>query len=76
MAFLAIICMFASVNYRITHLFFIIHMIVKITKGIGLTIKWVYRKIKGLLRISTQGVEIEVTENDEHDKNSIGLTIE
>lgn len=76
MAFLAIICMFASVNYRITHLLFIIHMIVKITKGIGLTIKWVYRKIKGLLRISTQGVEIEVTENDEHDKNSIGLTIE
>lgn len=68
--------MFASVNYRITHLLFIIHMIVKITKSIGVTLKWVYRKIKGFLKISTQGVEIEVTENTEHDKNSIDLTIE
>lgn len=51
-------------------------MIVKLTKGVGITLKWVYRKIKGLFRISTQGVEIEVTENDEHDKNSIDLTIE
>lgn len=68
--------MFASVNYRITYLLFVIHMIVKLTKGVGITLKWVYRKIKGLFRISTQGVEIEVTENDEHDKNSIDLTIE
>lgn len=76
MAFLTIIYMFASVNYRITHLLFIIHMIVKLTKGIGLTVKWVYRKIKGFLKISTQGVEIEVAENKEHEKNSIDLTIE
>lgn len=68
--------MFASINYRITHLLFIIHMIVKITKGIGITLKWVYKKIKGLLRISTQGVEIEVTENEKQEKNSIDLTIE
>ena len=68
--------MFASVNYRITHLLFVIHMIVKFAKGIGITIKWVYRRIKGLFRISTQGVEIEVAENDEHEKNSIDLTIE
>lgn len=68
--------MFASVNYRITHLLFIIHMIVKLTKGIGITLKWVYRKIKGLFRISTDGVEIEVTENEKHEKNSIDLTIE
>lgn len=68
--------MFASVNYRITHLLFLIYMIVKLTKGIGITLKWVYRKIKGLLRISTQGVEIEVTENEKHEKNSIDLTIE
>lgn len=68
--------MFASVNYRITHLLFVINMIVKLTKGVGITLKWVYRKIKGLFRISTQGVEIEVTENDEHDKNSIDLTID
>lgn len=68
--------MFASVNYRITHLLFIIHMIVKITKGIGITLKWVYRKIKGFLKISTQGVEIEVTENEKHEKNSIDFTIE
>lgn len=68
--------MFASVNYRIAHLFFIIHMIVKLTKGIGISIKWVYRKIKGLFRISTQGVEIEVTENEKHEKNSIDFTIE
>lgn len=68
--------MFASVNYRITHLLFIINMIVKITKGIGVSLKWVYRKLKGLLRISTQGVEIEVTENEKHEKNSIDLTIE
>lgn len=51
-------------------------MIVKITKGIGFTLKWVYKRIKGLFRISTQGVEIEVTENDEHERNSIDLTIE
>ena len=68
--------MFASLNYRITHLLFFINMIVKITKGIGITIKWVYKKIKGLFRISTQGVEIEVTENEKHEKNSIDLTIE
>lgn len=68
--------MFASINYRITHLLFIIHMIVKLTKGIGITLKWVYKKLKGLFRISTEGVEIEVTENEEHDKNSIDLTIE
>lgn len=68
--------MFASVNYRITHLLFIIHMIVKLSKGIGLTVKWVYRKIKGFFKISTQGVEVEVTENKEHEKNSIDLTIE
>lgn len=68
--------MFASVNYRIIHLLFIIHMIVKITKGIGVSLKWVYRKLKGLLRISTDGVEIEVTENEKHEKNSIDLTIE
>lgn len=68
--------MFASINYRITHLLFIIHMIVKFTKGIAITLKWVYRKIKGLFRISTQGVEIEVTENEKHEKNSIDLTIE
>lgn len=76
MAFLTIIYMFASVNYRITHLLFIIHMIVKLSKGIGLTVKWVYRKIKGFFKISTQGVEVEVTENKEHEKNSIDLTIE
>lgn len=68
--------MFASINYRIAHLLFIIHMIVKLTKGIGITLKWVYKKLKGLFRISTEGVEIEVTENEEHDKNSIDLTIE
>lgn len=51
-------------------------MIVKITKGIGVSLKWVYRKLKGLLRISTDGVEIEVTENEKHEKNSIDLTIE
>lgn len=68
--------MFASVNYRITHLLFIINMIVKFTKGIGITIKWVYRKIKGLFRISTEGVEIKVTENKKHEKNSIDLTID
>ena len=68
--------MFASLNYRITHLLFFIHMIVRITKGIGITIKWVYKKIKGLFRISTEGVEIEVTENEKHEKNSIDLTIE
>lgn len=68
--------MFASVNYRITHLLFIIHMIVKLTKGIGVTLKWVCRKLKGLLRISTDGVEIEVTENEKHEKNSIDLTID
>lgn len=68
--------MFASLNYRITYLLFIIDMIVKLTKGIGITLKWVYKKIKGLFRISTQGVEIEVTENDKQEKNSIDLTIE
>ena len=68
--------MFASLNYRIIHLLFFIHMIVKITKGIGITLKWVYKKIKGLFRISTQGLEIEVTENEKHEKNSIDLTIE
>lgn len=51
-------------------------MIVKLTKGIGVSLKWVYRKVKGLFRISTQGVEIEVTENEKHEKNSIDLTIE
>lgn len=76
MHYLTIIYMFASINYRITHLLFIIHMIVKLTKGIGITLKWVYKKLKGLFRISTEGVEIEVTENEEHDKNSIDLTIE
>ena len=68
--------MFASLNYRITHLLFIIDMIVKLTKGIGITLKWVYRKIKGLFRISTEGLEIEVTENEKHEKNSIDLTID
>lgn len=68
--------MFASVNYRIIHLFFIINMIIKLTKGIGVSLKWVYRKLKGLFRISTDGVEIEVTENEKHEKNSIDLTIE
>lgn len=68
--------MFASINYRITHLLFIVHMIVKITKEIGITLKWVYKKIKGLFRISTQGVEFEVTENEKHEKNGIDLTIE
>lgn len=76
MSYLSILHMFASVNYRITHLLFIVHMIVKITKGIGITLKWVYRKLKGLFRISTQGVEIEVTENEKHEKNGIDLTIE
>lgn len=68
--------MFASVNYRITHLLFIINMIVKFTKGIGITLKWVYKKIKCLFRISTDGVELEITENEKHEKNSIDLTIE
>lgn len=68
--------MFASVNYRIVHLLFIINMIIKLTKGIGVSLKWVYRKLKGLFRISTDGVEIEVTENEKHEKNSIDLTIE
>lgn len=68
--------MFASLNYRIIHIQFVLFMIVKITKGIGITLKWVYRKLKGLFRISTQGVDIEVTENSEHEKNSIDLTIE
>lgn len=68
--------MFASVNYRIIHLLFIINMIIKLTKGIGVSLKWVYRKLKGLFRISTDGVEIEVTENEKHEKNSIDLTIE
>lgn len=76
MALSTIIYMFASVNYRITHLLFLINMIVKLTKGIGVSIKWVYRKIKGFFKISTQGVEIEVTENEKHEKNSIDLTIE
>lgn len=68
--------MFASVNYRIIHLLFIINMIIKLTKGIGVSLKWVYRKLKGLFRISTDGLEIEVTENEKHEKNSIDLTIE
>lgn len=68
--------MFASLNYRIIHIQFVLIMIIKITKGIGITLKWVYRKLKGLFRISTQGVDIEVTENSEHEKNSIDLTIE
>lgn len=68
--------MFASLNYRIIHIQFVLLMIIKITKGIGITLKWVYRKLKGLFRISTQGVDIEVTENSEHEKNSIDLTIE
>lgn len=68
--------MFASVDYRIIHLLFIINMIIKLTKGIGVSLKWVYRKLKGLFRISTDGVEIEVTENEKHEKNSIDLTIE
>ena len=68
--------MFASLNYRITHLSFIFIVIIKLTNGIGITLRWVYRKIKGLFRISTQGVEIKVTENKKHEKNSIDLTIE
>ena len=68
--------MFASLNYRIIHIQFVLLMIIKITKGIGITLKWVYRKLKGLFRISTQGVDIEVTENSEHEKDSIDLTIE
>lgn len=51
-------------------------MIIKITKGIGISLKWVYKKLKGLFRISTHGVDIEITENSEHEKNSIDLTIE
>ena len=68
--------MFASLNYRIIHIQFLLIMIIKITKGLRITLKWVYRKLKGLFRISTQGVDIEVTENSEHEKNSIDLTIE
>ena len=68
--------MFASLNYRFTHLSFIIIVIIKLTKGIGITLRLVYKKIKGLFRISTQGVEIKVTENKKHEKNSIDLTIE
>ena len=68
--------MFASLNYRIIHIQFVLLMIIKITKGIGITLTLVYRKLKGLFRISTQGVDIEVTENSEHEKNSIDLTIE
>lgn len=68
--------MFASLNYRIIHIQFILLMIVKITKGIGITLKWVYRKLKGLFRISTQGVDIEITENSDNEKNSIDLTVE
>lgn len=68
--------MFASINYRVIHIQFILLMIIKITKGIGISLKWVYKKLKGLFRISTHGVDIEITENSEHEKNSIDLTIE
>ena len=68
--------MFASLNYRIIHIQFLLIMIIKITKGLRITLKWVYRKLKGLFSVSTQGVDIEVTENSEHEKNSIDLTIE
>ena len=68
--------MFASLNYRIIHIQFLLIMIIKITKGLRITLKWVCRKLKGLFRISTQGIDIEVTENSEHEKNSIDLTIE
>ena len=68
--------MFASINYRINHYKLLFFMIVKITKKLKLSIKWVYRKIKGLFSISPNGVELEITENENHEKNSIDLTIE
>ena len=51
-------------------------MILKITKKLKISIKWVYRKIKGLFSISPSGVELEITENENNEKNSIDLTIE
>ena len=68
--------MFASLNYRIAHFQILFIMILKITKNLKLSIKWVYRKIKGLFSISPNGIEIEISENEKHEKNSIDLTIE
>lgn len=68
--------MFASLNYRMNHYKLPLVMILKITKKLKLSIKWVYRKIKGLFSISPSGVELEITENENNEKNSIDLTIE
>lgn len=68
--------MFASLNYRIAYFQILFIMILKITKKLKLSIKWVYRKIKGLFSISPSGVELEITENESNEKNSIDLTIE
>lgn len=68
--------MFASLNYRIAHFQILFIMILKITKNLKLSIKWVYHKIKGLFSISPSGIELEITENENNEKNSIDLTIE
>lgn len=68
--------MFAPIQYRIAIFQFFFFMFVKLSKSIGVTIKFVFKKIKGFLHIGTDNVELDVSANSDNADNDLDVTFD
>lgn len=51
-------------------------MFIKLSKTIGVTIKFIYKKVKGFLHVGTDNIELNIGNNEKNEDNDLDITVD